>query len=102
MAIGSITLFLCGDVMLGRGVDQILPNPGDPALRERYLRDARDYIGLAEQVNGPVPGPVDLTWPWGDALTVLDAVAPDARVVNLETSVTTCDGFGRGRRFTTG
>jgi len=97
MAIGSITLFLCGDVMLGRGVDQILPHPGDPALRERYLRDARDYIGLAEQVNGPVPGPVDLTWPWGDALTVLDAVAPDARVVNLETSVTTCDGFAPGK-----
>jgi poly-gamma-glutamate capsule biosynthesis protein CapA/YwtB (metallophosphatase superfamily) len=49
MAIGSITLFLCGDVMLGRGVDQILPHPGDPALRERYLRDARDYIGLADR-----------------------------------------------------
>jgi poly-gamma-glutamate capsule biosynthesis protein CapA/YwtB (metallophosphatase superfamily) len=97
MAIGSITLFLCGDVMLGRGVDQILPNPGDPALRERYLRDARDYIWLAEQENGPVPAPVDLTWPWGDALTVLDAVAPDARVVNLETSVTTCDGFAPGK-----
>jgi poly-gamma-glutamate synthesis protein (capsule biosynthesis protein) len=97
MANGSITLFMCGDVMLGRGVDQILPRPGDPALRERHLRDARDYVGLAEQVNGPVPGPVDVTWPWGDALTVLDAVAPDARVVNLETSVTTSDGFAPGK-----
>jgi poly-gamma-glutamate capsule biosynthesis protein CapA/YwtB (metallophosphatase superfamily) len=27
---GLVTLFLCGDVMLGRGVDQILPHPGDP------------------------------------------------------------------------
>ena len=56
MAIGSITLFLCGDVMLGRGVDQILPHPGDPALRERYLRDARDYIGLAGAGERPGSG----------------------------------------------
>ena len=29
----AVTLFLCGDVMLGRGVDQILLHPGDPTLR---------------------------------------------------------------------
>jgi poly-gamma-glutamate capsule biosynthesis protein CapA/YwtB (metallophosphatase superfamily) len=34
--IESITLFLCGDVMLGRGIDQILPRPGDPRLHARY------------------------------------------------------------------
>jgi poly-gamma-glutamate capsule biosynthesis protein CapA/YwtB (metallophosphatase superfamily) len=27
-----ITIFLCGDVMIGRGIDQILPHPSDPAL----------------------------------------------------------------------
>jgi poly-gamma-glutamate synthesis protein (capsule biosynthesis protein) len=27
----DVTLFLCGDVMLGRGIDQVLPHPG--ALR---------------------------------------------------------------------
>ena len=63
MAIGSITLFLCGDVMLGRGVDQILPHPGDPALRERYLRDARDYIGLAEQVSCCATPAERCAWP---------------------------------------
>jgi poly-gamma-glutamate capsule biosynthesis protein CapA/YwtB (metallophosphatase superfamily) len=83
-----VTLFLCGDVMTGRGVDQILPHPGDPELREPYVRDARDYVRLAERVNGPIPKPVDFEWPWGDALTVLDEAAPDLRVVNLETSVT--------------
>lgn len=31
-----ITMFLCGDVMLGRGVDQILHYPSDPALHEDY------------------------------------------------------------------
>jgi len=83
-----VVLFLCGDVMLGRGVDQILPYPGDPSLAEPCVRDAREYVTLAEAVNGPIPRPVDVAWPWGDALAVLDEVEPDARVVNLETSIT--------------
>ena len=28
-----ITIFLCGDVMIGRGIDQILVHPGDPELQ---------------------------------------------------------------------
>ncbi|GAA4890036.1 CapA family protein [Streptomyces coeruleoprunus] len=92
-----VTLFLCGDVMLGRGVDQILPHPGDPTLWEEYVGDARSYVALAEAVNGPVPRPVDPAWPWGDALTLLDEAAPDVRIVNLETSVTRSDAFAPGK-----
>ena len=29
-----VTLFLCGDVMTGRGLDQIMPHPADPAIHE--------------------------------------------------------------------
>ena len=29
-----IRLFLCGDVMTGRGIDQILPNPSEPQIYE--------------------------------------------------------------------
>ncbi|MDH6228272.1 CapA family protein [Streptomyces sp. MJP52] len=94
---GVVTLFLGGDVMLGRGVDQILPHPGDPALREAYVRDARAYVDLAEAVNGPIPRPVDFRWPWGEALSVLDGAAPDARLVNLETSVTGDGDFAPGK-----
>jgi len=83
-----ITLFLCGDVMTGRGIDQILPHPSDPHLYEAYVRDARTYIELAERVHGPIRYPVDFRYCWGAALEVLDRVRPDARVVNLETSVT--------------
>jgi poly-gamma-glutamate capsule biosynthesis protein CapA/YwtB (metallophosphatase superfamily) len=90
-----VTLFLCGDVMLGRGVDQILPYPGDPALRESYMRDARGYVELAEEVSGPIPRPVDFSWPWGDALRTLEEAAPDVRVVNLETSITRSGEFAR-------
>jgi poly-gamma-glutamate capsule biosynthesis protein CapA/YwtB (metallophosphatase superfamily) len=92
-----VTLFLCGDVMLGRGVDQVLAHPGEPALRERYVQDARTYVELAEAVNGPVPRPVGWSWPWGDALALLEDAAPDVRVVNLETSITRSDDFAPGK-----
>jgi poly-gamma-glutamate capsule biosynthesis protein CapA/YwtB (metallophosphatase superfamily) len=94
---GLVTMFLCGDVMLGRGVDQILPHPGDPTLHEPHVRDARIYVELTEAVNGPVPRPVDFCWPWGDALPVLDEVTPDLRVVNLETSITSSDKFAAAK-----
>ena len=30
----TITLFLCGEVMTGRAIDQVLAHPGDPRLHE--------------------------------------------------------------------
>ena len=38
---GIVTLFLCGDVMTGRGIDQILRHPVSPELYESYMKDAR-------------------------------------------------------------
>lgn len=90
-------LCLTGDVMTGRGVDQILPAPGDPRLWERYAASALSYVDLAEAASGPIPRPVDATWPWGDALRVLDERAPDVRVINLETSVTRSDDYQAGK-----
>ncbi len=97
MANGPVTLFLGGDVMLGRGVDQILPHPGDPALREGYVTDARAYVRLAEETHGPIPRPAGFAWPWGEALPELERLAPDVRVINLETSVTRSDAFAPGK-----
>ncbi len=90
-------LLLAGDVMLGRGIDQILPHPGDPTLHERYVTDARRYVELAEQANGPVPRPVGPAWPWGESLAALERAAPDARILNLETSITRSDHFAPGK-----
>ncbi|MET9070435.1 CapA family protein, partial [Streptosporangium sandarakinum] len=94
---GRVRLFLGGDVMLGRGVDQILPYPGDPELREPYMRSALSYVELAEAVGGPVPRPCGFSRPWGDALPMIEDFGPDARVVNLETSVTRSDDFAPGK-----
>lgn len=69
-------LFLCGDVMTGRGVDQALPDPCDPEIHEPVVRDARDYL---------VPVPADF---WAAARPAWERFAPDVRIGNLETTIT--------------
>jgi poly-gamma-glutamate synthesis protein (capsule biosynthesis protein) len=93
----SVTLFLCGDVMTGRGIDQILPQPGNPELFEPYMRSALGYVELAERRTGPIGRRVDFAYIWGDALAELDRVRPDARIVNLETAVTASDDAWPGK-----
>jgi poly-gamma-glutamate capsule biosynthesis protein CapA/YwtB (metallophosphatase superfamily) len=91
------TLFLCGDVMTGRGIDQMLWHPSSPEIYEPYVRDARDYVDLAEQASGPIPRPADAAYIWGDALDELARTSPDARVINLETSITCSDDYWKGK-----
>jgi poly-gamma-glutamate synthesis protein (capsule biosynthesis protein) len=95
----SITLFLCGDVMTGRGVDCILPHPGNPSLHESYAKDARDYVKLAEEAYGAIPQPVSFSYIWGDALDELERISPDLRLINLETSVTNSDDYWQEKRI---
>lgn len=91
----TVTIFLCGDVMTGRGIDQVLSHPGDPTLHEPYVRDARQYIQLAEASNGRINRPADDSYIWGVALAELVRVAPDLKLINLETSITTSDDYDR-------
>lgn len=86
-----VKLFFAGDLMSGRGIDQLLPHPNEPTLYESYVRDARQYIALAEEHSGPISQPVDLDYVWGDALEVLARARPDLRMVNLETALTTSE-----------
>jgi poly-gamma-glutamate synthesis protein (capsule biosynthesis protein) len=83
-----ISLFLAGDVMTGRGIDQVLPHPGDPRLYESCAKSACDYVVLAERANGPIARPLAFGDIWGNALAELERRRPDARIVNLETAVT--------------
>jgi poly-gamma-glutamate capsule biosynthesis protein CapA/YwtB (metallophosphatase superfamily) len=91
----AVTLFLCGDVMIGRGIDQILGHPSKPRLYEDYVNSALDYVGIAESRNGPIPRGVKPSYPWGEALEELDRVQPDLRIINLETSITTSEDAER-------
>ena len=91
MQSGDCRLFLSGDVMSGRGIDQILPRSCLPALREPFVSSALRYVELAEEAHGPIPRTVDYAYVWGEALEVLEEQKPVARIVNLETSITTSD-----------
>ncbi len=86
-------LFFCGDVMTGRGIDQVMPRPCDPLLYEDYAQSAVDYVQLAEAANGPIPRGVYPAYIWGAALDEFNRVRPDARIINLETTITGSDDY---------
>ncbi len=83
-----ITLFLSGDVMIGRGIDQIMPYSVDPKLYEPYVKDAKQYVQLAEMENGNIETPVSHSYVWGNAYEIFESIQPDFRMINLETSIT--------------
>jgi poly-gamma-glutamate capsule biosynthesis protein CapA/YwtB (metallophosphatase superfamily) len=85
----DLKLFLCGDVMPGRGIDQALPYSVDPVLYENYITDARNYLWLAEQANGRIDTPVAYYYIWGDAMSIWEENSPNLKLINLETSITT-------------
>lgn len=93
----TLRLFLCGDVMTGRGIDQILPHPGDPTLHEDFVQNAREYVRLAETAGGRIPFPVGYGYIWGDVLAELENARPDFRIINLETAVTTKNDYWPGK-----
>jgi len=92
-----LTVLLCGDVMTGRGIDQILPHPSNPQLFESYLRSAEQYVELAERVSGKIERPGDFAYIWGDALRELARLKPRASIVNLETAVTRSESAWPGK-----
>jgi poly-gamma-glutamate capsule biosynthesis protein CapA/YwtB (metallophosphatase superfamily) len=75
--------------MTGRGIDQIFPSRSEPHLYEPCVSSAETYVELAESVSGAIPRKVGFDYVWGDALEELELVRPDARIVNLETALTT-------------
>lgn len=76
--------------MLGRGIDQLMPHPGDLKLYEawRQVDDARVFIDLSQKRYGPIPGNRDIGSVWGDILPEIEALDPDLRLINLETAIT--------------
>ena len=95
-----LRLFLCGDVMTGRGIDQVLPHPANPVLHEPHLRDAREYVELAEKTHGPIQRrPASFDYIWGEALPELERAGVDLRIINLETSITSAGTPWPGKRI---
>ena len=93
----SICIGFVGDVMLGRGIDAILPNHVDGTIYESFMRDASGYVNLAIRHTGPLPQD-ELKerghyYIWGDLMETL--TIPDLMVVNLETALTTSEDYAK-------
>jgi poly-gamma-glutamate synthesis protein (capsule biosynthesis protein) len=86
-----LRLFLCGDVMLGRGIDQVQRYSCAPRLYESAIDSALGYVHLAERAHGPIPRFVDPAYVWGAAIDVLTGARPQVRIVNLESTITTSE-----------
>ena len=93
----NVKIFMCGDVMTGRGIDQVLPNPSDPLIHESYMKSAAGYVKIAEQIYGPTQQPVSFSYIWGDAIEELDKLAPHVKLINLETSITTSNDYWKAK-----
>jgi poly-gamma-glutamate capsule biosynthesis protein CapA/YwtB (metallophosphatase superfamily) len=81
--------------MTGRGIDQVLPQPCEPGLHEDYVQSAMEYVEFAEAANGPIPRAVGPAYVWGAALDELKRMQPDARIINLETSIPRSEDYAR-------
>lgn len=90
-------MFLCGDVMTGRGIDQILPHPGDSQLHEPCMESSVDYVKLPERASGLISRPAEFSYIWGDALEIFRTEQPQAKVINLETTITRSDTHWRSK-----
>lgn len=93
----KLNVFVCGDVMTGRGIDQILQHPCDPRIYESYLKDARDYVKLAEQAYGKIPNGVAGSYVWENIAPEWQQRRPLVKIINLETAITESDRHWPGK-----
>ncbi len=92
-----ISIFMSGDVMTGRGIDQILPYPSNPTIYESYMKKSTGYVDLAAKASGAIQKPVSYSYVWGDAIQEMEFMSPDIRIVNLETSITESNDYWKGK-----
>lgn len=88
-----LDMMLAGDVMTGRGIDQILAQPLSPTIHEPYMSSAVEYVELAEWATGPIPRRMNADYIWGDMLEERARRHLDVSLCNLETAITECAVF---------
>ena len=85
-----IRIGFTGDVMIGRGIDAILPHHVDGRLHESFVKHAQTYVDLAVRENGQLSqdelSSKGFSYIWGDLSDDLNNL--DCLVINLETSLT--------------
>ena len=84
----ELTIFLCGDVMLGRGIDQIMKYKNDPTLYESSVSNAKYYVPKEMAIYTEPNKFVSYDYFWGDLLLEPLFIKSNLKIINLETSIT--------------
>ncbi|HXF08374.1 MAG TPA: DUF3775 domain-containing protein [Candidatus Acidoferrales bacterium] len=82
-----IILLLCGDEVIGHGIDQIL---------RAFLASVVGHVGLAEAVCGPIARTADFTVPWHGALAEATGSATNRTAEYLITTLMVADYLAEG------
>lgn len=69
-------------------MEQALSSSCAPELREAYIKDARDYLRIAEERNGSVDAPLGAAEPWGAVIDLIRQEEAGHLIINLENAVT--------------
>lgn len=86
-----VRLFLGGDVMTGRTIDQLFATHNDDNFGKTDHIPSVRYLAWSAALHGAEILPLAHDYIWGDALGVLEQARPDFRLINLETAVTTAE-----------
>jgi len=61
------------------------------------MESSVDYVKLAERASGLISRPAEFNYIWGDALEIFRTEQPQAKVINLETTITRSDTHWRSK-----
>jgi len=61
------------------------------------MESSVDYVKLAERASGLISRPAEFSYIWGDALEIFRTEQPQAKVINLETTITRSDTHWRSK-----
>jgi poly-gamma-glutamate synthesis protein (capsule biosynthesis protein) len=61
------------------------------------MESSVDYVKLAERASGLIRRPAEFSYIWGDALEIFRTEQPQAKVINLETTITRSDTHWRSK-----
>jgi poly-gamma-glutamate synthesis protein (capsule biosynthesis protein) len=90
-------LFFGGDVMLGRGIDQIFKYKNDPTLHESFMKNAKNYVPKSLKEYTINDNYKNYNYIWGDLLQNNFFKKSIIKIINLETSITNQTNYTKNK-----
>ncbi len=91
----NIRIFLGGDVMTGRTIDQLFAVHNLDDFGKTKHIPSQKYHAWSASLYGAESVPVGHNYIWGTALDIFNIAKPDFRLINLEVAITQSDDWER-------